>query len=89
MSSNQFLFRNGNPLGLIICGKINLLDIGQDIEIQRIESDKKPNVHFLKNIKQQMSDCVILGDRGYLSQSTQLDWFQTVNIKLDPILKGE
>ena len=41
------------------------------------------DVHFLKNIKQQMSDCVILGDRGYLSQSIQLDLFQTVNIKLE------
>jgi hypothetical protein len=30
-----------------------------------------------------MSDCVLLGDRGYLSQSIQLDLFQTVNIKLE------
>lgn len=41
------------------------------------------DVHFLTNIKQQMSDCVLLGDRGYLSQSIQLDLFQTVNIKLE------
>jgi hypothetical protein len=47
------------------------------------------DVHFLKNIKQQMSDCVLLVDIGYLSQSMQLDLFQTVNIKLDPSLKGE
>lgn len=40
------------------------------------------DVHFLKNIKQQMSDCVILGDRGYLSETIQLDLFQSVNIKL-------
>ncbi len=31
-----------------------------------------------------MSDCVLLGDRGYLSESIQLDLFQSVNIKLDP-----
>ncbi len=31
------------------------------------------DVHFLKNIKHQMSDCVLLGDRGCLSQSIQLD----------------
>ena len=30
-----------------------------------------------------MSDCVLLGDRGYLSQSIQLDLFQSVNIKLE------
>lgn len=41
------------------------------------------DVNFLKNIKQQMSGCVLLGDRGYLSESIQLDLFQTVNIKLE------
>ena len=41
------------------------------------------DVNFLKNIKQQMSDCVLLGDRGYLSENIQLDLFQTVNIKLE------
>lgn len=41
------------------------------------------DVHFLKNIKHQMSDCVLLGDRGYLSKNIQLDLFQTVNIKLE------
>ena len=41
------------------------------------------DVHFLKYMKQQISDCVLLGDRGYLSKSIQLDLFQTVNIKLE------
>lgn len=41
------------------------------------------DVHFLKNIKQQMSDCVLLGDREYLSESIQLDLFQSVNIRLE------
>lgn len=41
------------------------------------------DIHFLKNIKHQMSDCVLLGDRGYLSESIQLDLFQSVNIKLE------
>lgn len=41
------------------------------------------DVHFLKNIKQQMSDCVLLGDRGYLSSTMQLDLFETANIKLE------
>ena len=41
------------------------------------------DVHFLKNIKQQMSDCVLLGDRGYLSESIQLDLFHWANIKLE------
>ena len=41
------------------------------------------DVHFLKNIKQQISDCVLLGDRGYLSDSIQLDLFQTVKVRLE------
>ena len=41
------------------------------------------DINFLRNIKQQMSDCVLLGDRGYLSESIQLDLFQTVNVKLE------
>jgi len=41
------------------------------------------DVHFLKNIKQQMSDCVLLGDKGYLSQTIQLDLFNEVNIELE------
>ena len=42
------------------------------------------DVHFLKNIKQQISHCVMLEYRGYLSESIQLELFQSVNIKLDP-----
>lgn len=30
-----------------------------------------------------MSDCVVLGDKGYLSETIQLDLFQTVNIKIE------
>lgn len=41
------------------------------------------DIHFLKNIKHQLSDCVLLGDRGYLSESIQLDLFQTAKIQLE------
>lgn len=41
------------------------------------------DVHLLKDLKYQMSDCVLLGDRGYLSSTLQLDLFETVNIKLE------
>ena len=47
------------------------------------------DVHFLKNIKQQMSDCVLLGDRGYLSESIQLDLFQTVKVRLETPKKDQ
>lgn len=41
------------------------------------------DIHYLKDIKTQLSDCVLLGDRGYLSQSIQLDLFNQVNIQLE------
>jgi hypothetical protein len=44
---------------------------------------KVHDVNFLKNSKQQVSYCVLLGDRGYLSESIQLDLLQTVTIKLE------
>ncbi|MFU2130801.1 IS982 family transposase, partial [Ornithobacterium rhinotracheale] len=36
------------------------------------------DIHYLKDIKLQISDCVLLGDRGYLSQTVQLDLFNEV-----------
>ncbi|RLD55540.1 MAG: IS982 family transposase [Bacteroidetes bacterium] len=41
------------------------------------------DIHYLKDIKQQLSDCTLLGDKGYLSSEYQLNLFQTVNIKLE------
>ena len=41
------------------------------------------DIHYLKDIKYQLSNCVLLGDKGYLSKSYQLDLFETVKIKLE------
>lgn len=41
------------------------------------------DIHFLNDIKMQLSDCVILGDKGYLSAEIQLNLFETANIKLE------
>ena len=41
------------------------------------------DIHYLQDIKLQMSDCVLLGDKGYLSQTIQLDLFNEVNIELE------
>ena len=46
----------------------------------------KANVHdvqILKDVKVQLSDCVLLGDSGYLSSTQQLDLFETANIVLE------
>lgn len=45
----------------------------------------KANVHdiaYLKDVKSQLSDAVLLGDKGYISNEQQLDLFHTVNIRL-------
>ena len=38
-------FIKNNPLGVIICSKINGLDIGQDTEIQYLEVVKQANIY--------------------------------------------
>ncbi len=40
-------------------------------------------IRYLKDIKTQLSDCVLLVDKGYLSQTVQLDLFNEVNIHLE------
>jgi hypothetical protein len=40
------------------------------------------DIHFLKDIRHQLSDCVLLADLGYLSASIQLNLFETANINL-------
>ena len=40
------------------------------------------DIHYLLDINTQLSDCVLLGDKGYLSQTIQLDLFNEVNIQL-------
>ena len=43
------------------------------------------DLEFKSNVgrRAKMSDFVFLGDRGCLSESIQLDLFQTVNVKLE------
>lgn len=48
------------------------------------------DINYLKDIKSQMTDCILLGDRGYLSTEIQLDLFNSVNIKLQtPMRKNQ
>lgn len=41
------------------------------------------DIHFLQDIKHQMNNCTLIGDRGYLSAQVQTDLFTYANIKLD------
>jgi len=48
------------------------------------------DIHYLKDIKTQLKDCTLIGDRGYLSAEYQLDLFETCTIKLDtPMRKNQ
>lgn len=48
------------------------------------------DIHYLKDIKSQLSDCVLLADKGYLSATQQLDLFEIANIKLEtPMRKNQ
>lgn len=40
------------------------------------------DIHYLKDIRSQLSDCMILGDKGYLSSDWQLDLFESAKIRL-------
>ena len=41
------------------------------------------DIHFLKNIKNDLSNCVLIGDKGYLSDDYQIDLFTSSQITLE------
>lgn len=48
------------------------------------------DIHYLKDIKNQFKNCVILGDKGYLSADCQLDLFESKQIRLEvPLRKNQ
>ncbi|AMC11432.1 transposase [Lutibacter profundi] len=48
------------------------------------------DIHYLKDIKNQFNECVILGDKRYLSADYQLDLFESKQIKLEvPMRKNQ
>jgi hypothetical protein len=48
------------------------------------------DIHYLKDIKSQFDNCVILGDKGYLSIDYQLDLFESKQIRLEiPMRKNQ
>ena len=46
------------------------------------------NINYLKDIKMQISDCTLIGDRGYLSAEIQLNLFENWNIKLNTPMRN-
>jgi len=46
------------------------------------------DINYLKDIKMQISDCTLIGDRGYLSAEIQLNLFESCNIKLNTPMRN-
>ena len=41
------------------------------------------DIHYLKDVKVDYSNCTLIGDRGYISAQVQLYLFETANIRLE------
>ena len=41
------------------------------------------DIHYLKDLKTELSNCILLGDKGYLSAKIQLNLFETRSINLE------
>lgn len=41
------------------------------------------DIHYLKDVKVDYSNCTVIGDKGYISAQVQLDLFETANIRLE------
>lgn len=46
------------------------------------------DIHYLKDINTQLSDCTLIGDKGYLSAEVQLNLFESCNIKLSTPIRA-
>jgi hypothetical protein len=48
------------------------------------------DIHYLKDVKTQIKNCTLLGDKGYLSSEQQLNLFESCQIKLEvPMRKNQ
>lgn len=48
------------------------------------------DINYLKDVKMQIRDCTLIGDRGYLSAEIQLNLFESCNIRLNtPMRKNQ
>jgi len=60
------------------------------IESMDISPASVHDINYLKDIRHQLSDCILLGDRGYLSAEYQLNLFESHNIRLEtPMRKNQ
>lgn len=78
-SQNTWFYGNKLDAVCTMSGVFNSIDI------------TKANFHdiaYLKDVKSQLSDKVLLGDSGYISNQQQLDLFQSVNIRTETPMRS-
>jgi Transposase DDE domain len=46
------------------------------------------DVHYLKDVKELFSNCMIIGDKGYISRQHQINLFETAGIELEVPLRS-
>ena len=46
------------------------------------------DVHYLKDVKELFSNCIITGDKGYISRQHQINLFETASIQLEVPLRS-
>jgi hypothetical protein len=46
------------------------------------------DIHYLKDVKELFSNCIITGDKGYISKTQQINLFETARIRLEVPLRS-
>ncbi len=46
------------------------------------------DIHYLEDVKEMFSNCIITGDKGYISKTQQIDLFQTAQVQLEVPLRS-
>jgi hypothetical protein len=46
------------------------------------------DVHYLKDVKELFSNCMIIADKGYISKQQQINLFETAGIEIEVPLRG-
>lgn len=46
------------------------------------------DVHYLRDVKELLQNCIITGDKGYISKEQQIDLFETAHIQLEVPLRS-
>lgn len=84
-ASQNTWFYGRAPLRYKLHGICTMSGVFHSIDIS------KANVHdigYLKDVESQLSDAVLLGDKGYISNEQQLDLFHTVNVRLETPMRS-